>query len=105
MHWQWRNWPRVGCSIATCYAAQHTSWLVLGLRDRACRLHFSIPAPLNRAGKPLFLLARDLEAEPLPGPAETGSIGGKGIQGSILASLLAIIHLLTQSAWEGCIPF
>jgi hypothetical protein len=31
MHWQWRNWPRVGCSIATCYAAQHTSRLVLGL--------------------------------------------------------------------------
>jgi hypothetical protein len=41
-------------------------------------LHLSIPAPLNPARKPLSWLARDLEAEPPAGAAETGSIAGKG---------------------------
>ena len=41
-------------------------------------LHFSIPHPLNRARKPLPLLARDLEAELPAGLRESGSIAGKG---------------------------
>jgi hypothetical protein len=59
----------------------------------ARRLHFSIPAPLNRTSKPLSWLARDLEAEPPAGGRESGSIGGKPFLFSILAHLLAIIHL------------
>jgi hypothetical protein len=57
----------------------------------ARRLHFSIPAPLNRTRKPLSRLARDLEAEPLAGPAETGSIAGKAYSDSSLDKLLTII--------------
>ncbi len=54
-------------------------------------LNLSNPAPLNSACNPLSWLAWDLEAEPPAGPAETGSIAGKGGQDKCLAHLLAII--------------
>jgi hypothetical protein len=41
------------------------------LRAGAHRLHFSNPAPLNRAGNPLPWLARDLEAEARKGAKES----------------------------------
>jgi hypothetical protein len=47
-------------------------------RDRSCRLHLSTPTPLNRASKPLFLLPRDLEAEPLARGRGSGFITRKG---------------------------
>jgi hypothetical protein len=59
-------------------------------------LNFSIPAPLNPAGKPLPLLARDLEAEPPAGAAETASIAAKACPCSSLDKVLAIIHLTAQ---------
>jgi hypothetical protein len=59
-------------------------------------LHLSNSAPLNPAGKPLPLLARDLEAEPPAGVKESGSIRRKSNQGSSLADPLAIIHLTEQ---------
>jgi hypothetical protein len=68
-----------------------------GLRMEATRLNFSIPAPLNPAHKPLFLLPWDLEAEPPAGAAESGSIAGKSSYDSDLAYLLAIICLRGQS--------
>jgi hypothetical protein len=74
-------------------------------RGGACRLNISKRSPLNRATKPLPLLARDLEAEPPPGAGETGSIGRKAKWGSILALLLVIIYLIAQSAVGGSIPF
>ena len=59
-------------------------------------LHFSIPAPLNRTGKPLCLLARDLEAEPPAGAGKSGSIAQKAYSCSDLGHLLVIIHLSEQ---------
>jgi hypothetical protein len=46
----------------------------------------------------LFLLARDLEAEPPAGAAATASIAGKARPRSSLGRVLAIIHLIAQSA-------
>jgi hypothetical protein len=65
-------------------------------RNGARWLNFSIPAPLNPAGKPLFLLPRDLEAEPLAEGQETTSIAGKISHVSSLGVLLAIIYLTAQ---------
>jgi hypothetical protein len=62
----------------------------------ALTLNLSIPAPLNRAGKPLSRLARDLEAEPPAEAAGTGSIAGKGNSCSGLGVLLTIIHVTRQ---------
>jgi hypothetical protein len=59
-------------------------------------LHLSIPAPLNPAGKPLSRLARDLEAEPPAGAAETGSIAEKACLCSILVGVLTIIYVSGQ---------
>jgi hypothetical protein len=59
-------------------------------------LNSSISAPLNPTGKPLFLLARDLEAEPPPGATETASIGRKTNHHSGLASLIVIIQVTAQ---------
>ena len=59
-------------------------------------LHLSIPAPLNRARKLLSRLARDLEAEPPAGAAETDSITEKVSQDNLLALSLAIIHVTAQ---------
>jgi hypothetical protein len=65
-------------------------------RAGAYRLHLSIPAPLNPACKPLSWLARDLEAEPPAGAAESNSIAGKARSCSSLARLLAIICVIRQ---------
>jgi hypothetical protein len=59
-------------------------------------LHLSIPPPLNPARKPLSWLAHDLEAEPLAGPAETGSIAGKARSCSSLSLFLSIIYIIAQ---------
>jgi hypothetical protein len=61
-------------------------------------LNFSIPAPINPAGKPLSRLARDLEAEPLAEVWESGSIGEKASHSSSLVHMLVIIFVLAQMA-------
>jgi hypothetical protein len=60
-------------------------------------LHLSIPAPLNRAGKPLSRLARDLEADPPAQGQETASIAGKARPSSSLGYFIVIIQVLTYS--------